>query len=134
MADPGQALRRLQAAAGGELASLCAQYEVELLVAFGSAVRPGAVPNDLDLAVRFTTTQPDVLGFLDALSVLAGTSRLDVMNLASAHPVARERALVGGIRLHEGRPGAFARAQMAAMTERMDTEWLRRIDLELMAK
>lgn len=134
MAGLREALGRLRAAVGGELTELCAQHQVELLVAFGSAVKPGREPNDLDLAVRFTAAQPNVLGLLDTISTLAGTSRLDLMNLGTAHPVAKERALVGGVPLHEGRPGAFALAQMAAITERMDTDWLRRIDLELMAK
>jgi hypothetical protein len=47
-------------------------------------------------------------------------------------PVAKERALVAAIPLFEALPGLFAQAQIAAMMERMDTEWLRRLDLELM--
>jgi predicted nucleotidyltransferase len=133
MADPREALGRLRAA-GSELAEACERYQVDLLVAFGSAVRSGPDPNDLDIAARFATAQPDLLGFLDVLSALAETSRIDLMDLGRALPVAKERALVGGDPLHEGAPGAFARAQMAAMTERMDTDWLRRIDLELMAE
>jgi hypothetical protein len=106
---------------------------VGLLVAFGSAVRPGTVPRDLDLAVRFASDAPDVLGFLDEVGTLAGTSQIDLMNLGAAGPVARERALVGGAPLFEESTGAFARAQLAAIMERMDTAWLRRLDLELMA-
>ena len=56
------------------------------------------------------------------------------MVLNRAGPVARERALVGGIPLYEGVSGAFATAQMAAVLERMDTDHLRRLDLELMAQ
>jgi hypothetical protein len=36
--------------------------------------------------------------------------------------------------LFEAEPGLFATRQMAALTERMDTAWLRRLDLELMAR
>ena len=45
----------------------------------------------------------------------------------------RERALVGPVVLDESEPGAWAAASTAAMLERMDTEWLRRLDLELLA-
>lgn len=48
--------------------------------------------------------------------------------------MARERALVGGEPLVEQTAGSFARAQLAAIMERMDTAWLRRLDLELMAR
>jgi len=133
--EPREALDRLAAAAAsGELRTVCERYAVDLLVAFGSAVRPGGSPRDLDLAVRPTVPGIDFLGLLDALATLAGTDRIDLMNLASAGPVARERALVGGLLLFEAVPGALARAQIAAMMERMDTDWLRRLDLDLMAR
>ncbi|MGH3312452.1 MAG: hypothetical protein ACRDP3_18015 [Streptomyces sp.] len=140
MADPREALRRLTASAvageNGELHSLCRRYGAELVVAFGSAVRTDATPRDLDIAVAFHRhgPQPDVLGFLDALGVLAETTTLDFMDLGRAGPVARERALVNGLPLVELIPGVFAREQMHAITERMDTAWLRRLDLELMAR
>jgi len=47
--------------------------------------------------------------------------------------VLRERALVGSVVLDESEPGAWAAASTAAMVERMDTEWLRRLDLDLLA-
>lgn len=58
---------------------------------------------------------------------------LDVLVLDRAGPVARERALVGCVPLYEDRPGAYATAQMAAMTERMDTDWLRALQLDWLA-
>ncbi|OEU86736.1 hypothetical protein DB35_24110 [Streptomyces abyssalis] len=137
MADPRESLRRLAvAAADGELDSLCRAFGAELLVAFGSAVRTGSEPQDLDIAVLFRRdgTRPDLLGFLDGLSTLAQSTVIDLMDLGRAGPVARERALVGGITLVELTPGALAREQMHAITERMDTAWLRRLNLELMAR
>jgi predicted nucleotidyltransferase len=133
--DPRQALDRLRSAAKtGELGAVCRRYGVALLVAFGSAVRRGTAPRDLDLAVRFSGDTPDMLSFLDELTSLAGTSQLDLMDLGRAGPVAREQALVGGEPLVEEAPDLFDRAQLAAIMERMDTAWLRRIDLELMAR
>jgi predicted nucleotidyltransferase len=135
---PSRGLRRLRAAAngasGGELTRICREYGVRLLVAFGSVVRDDPAANDLDLAASFVSPDRDVLGLLDELATVAGTSKLDLMDLSSAGPVARERALVGGLPLYEQEPGTFARMQIAAMLERMDTDWLRRLDLELMAR
>ena len=45
----------------------------------------------------------------------------------------RERALVGSAVLDESEPGAWATASTAAVLERMDTDWLRRLDLDLLA-
>lgn len=84
--------------------------------------------------MKFGAPHPDVLPFLGRLTELAGTSAIDLMDLSAAGPVAREQALVGGVPLIEEGPGSFARAQLAAMLERMDTAWLRRLDLELMAQ
>lgn len=134
---PSRGLQRLTAAANGangELARICGEYGVRLLVAFGSVVRDDPAANDLDLAASFVGPDPNVLGLLDELATVAGTSKLDLMDLGSAGPVARERALVGGLPLYEQEPGTFARMQIAAMLERMDTDWLRRLDLELMAR
>ncbi|MDP9466742.1 MAG: hypothetical protein M3P31_05835 [Actinomycetota bacterium] len=54
--------------------------------------------------------------------------------LERAGPVARERALVQCVPLYESEPTAYAAAQVAAMGERMDTEWLRALDLETMRR
>jgi predicted nucleotidyltransferase len=133
VSDPKTVLRRLQGTARPELACVCERHRVELLVAFGSTAQDVGKPRDLDLAVRFADSDPDVLGFLDSLGQIADISVVDLMNLAAASPVARERSLVGSVPLFEQAPGTLARAQIAAMMERMDTDWLRRLDLELMA-
>lgn len=117
----------------GDLGAACRRHGVTLLVAFGSAVRSSGVPRDLDLAATFEREPPDVLGFLDEMSTVADTSAIDLMDLGRAGPVARERALVGGIPLVEEHAGTFARTQLAAIMERLDTDWLRRMDLELLA-
>ncbi|KAA2261907.1 hypothetical protein F0L68_14425 [Solihabitans fulvus] len=134
MSESREAFERLcGAATTGELGVLCRRFGVTLLVVFGSAVRPDGTPRDLDIAVRFSN-HSDVLGFLDQVGALAGTMRVDLMNLDRAGPVAREQALVGGVALFEEPVGAFAREQMAAITERMDTDWLRRLELEQLAR
>jgi len=90
-------------------------------------------PGDLDVGVLFRAGS-DLLGLLEDLVVLTGIERVDLADLGRAGPVMRECALVGAVALYEAEAGDYAQAQMAAMLERMDTEWLRRLDLELMAE
>lgn len=132
--DPRAALARLRRATEtGELDRLCERYNVRLLSAFGSTVGDAPEPRDLDIAVAFDRRKrPDVLGFLDELMELCGTDAVDLMVLDHADPVARERGLVRVIPLYEAERGAYAEMQMAAMLDRMDTAWLRRLDLEAM--
>ncbi len=132
--DLRQATQRLRRAAQtGELAALCRRHGITLLVLFGSAGKGAIDPHDLDLALESEYDSVDLLGFLDEVSEIAGTSKIDLMNLRRAGPVARERALVGTVPLVEAQTGAFARAQLAAIMERLDTDWLRRMELELLA-
>ena len=130
--DPRTALTRLRAAADdGRLDQVCQRHGIRVLTVFGSAVRPEAEPRDLDVAVAFKPeVAGDVLAVLDALSELTGSDDLDLMVLDRAGPVARERALVQCLPLYESEPTAYATAQVAALGERMDTEWLRALDLE----
>jgi len=105
------------------------------MTAFGSTARGEPAARDLDLAVAFEPgPRRDVLALLGELVDLTGTDAIDLMELDRAGPVARERALVATMPFFESAPGAFARLQMAAMLERMDTDWLRRLDLDLLAK
>ncbi|MEJ5946808.1 hypothetical protein WDZ17_16040 [Pseudokineococcus basanitobsidens] len=134
-----QALTRLRAAAGdGRLAALCGRHDVDLVTAFGSAVRAapdGAPPaRDLDVAVRFGPARGDVVAVVVALTDLLAFDAVDVMDLGRAGVVARSRALGPGAEpLFEASPGLHATAQMAALTTEMETERLRRWDLELLA-
>lgn len=132
--EPREALSRLRAAAtDGRLDDLCRRHGVRVLTVFGSAARPDGDPRDLDVAVGFEPhSANDVLALLDDLTVLTGSDDVDLLLLDRAGPVARERALVHCVALHESEPTAFATAQVAAMGERMDTEWLRALDLAAM--
>lgn len=134
--EPHVALDSLRAAAeDGRLEELCRRHGVRVLTVFGSAVRPDAVPRDLDVAVGFEPhTTGDVLALFDDLSVLTGSDDVDLLVLERAGPVARERALVQCLPLYESEPTAYATAQVAAMGERMDTDWLRALDLEAMRR
>ena len=134
---PAAALRRLlDMAASGALDRFCEEHAVELLVAFGSAVRSPDEAADLDLAVRFQLGAPaDALGLREALVALLGLERIDVMDLERAGVVGRYHALVAGVEpLYERRRGLYAEQQIRAALEFMDTAWLRRLDLELMAE
>ena len=88
---------------------------------------------DLDVGVL-----PERGAEIDYLPLIADLERLteanlDLVHLNPAGPVLRERALVGSVVLDESEPGAWASASTAAMQERMDTDWLRRMDLDLLA-
>lgn len=133
---PAAALQRLQAAAAdGRLDPLCHRHAVRVLTVFGSTVRAGSDPADLDVAIQFEPNRRgDVLALLDELSRLTGSDDLDLMVLDDADPVARERALVDCLPLYESEPSAYARAQVAAMGERMDTAWLRAMDLQTLRR
>lgn len=133
---PYAALSELTAAADdGRLEAVCRRQAIRLLSVFGSAARAGGKPRDLDVAIRFEPgRRGDLLSVHDELARLFGSDELDLLVLDDAGPVAKERALVGSVALYESEPGAYATAQMAAMCERMETEWLRRLDLEAMAR
>ncbi len=104
------------------------------MTAFGSAAREDPNARDLDIGIMFepgaTVDWMALLGDLDALT----DADVDVAHLNRGGPLIRERALVGSVALYESEPGALARAAELAMVERMDTDWLRRLDMELMAE
>lgn len=135
-ADPRSALGRLtDAAADGRLDEVCARHAVRVLTVFGSVVRSDTEPRDVDVAVGFEPgRRGDLLTLVDDLAVLTGSDDVDLLVLDRAGPVARERALVGCLALYESEPGAYATLQMAAMGERMDTDWLRAQDLETLGR
>lgn len=134
--DPRTGLQRLRAAASdGRLDRLSRRHGVRILTVFGSAVRPQQEPHDLDVAVGFEPgRRGDVLLLLDDLAELTCSDAIDLLVLDDAGPVARERALVGCVALYESEPMAYAIAQVAAVGERMDTDWLRALDLETLRR
>jgi predicted nucleotidyltransferase len=134
VATPAEGLARLQAAAAeGELDALCRRHRIRVLTVFGSAARGEPAARDLDIGVLLERdTAIDYLRLIDDLQRIT-EANIDVVHLDPAGPVLRERALVGSVVLDESEPGAWARASTAAMQDRMDTDWLRRMDLDLLA-
>ncbi|MDQ3114364.1 MAG: nucleotidyltransferase domain-containing protein [Actinomycetota bacterium] len=134
MATPAEGLARLRASAeSGELDALCRRHRVRVLTVFGSAARgePGA--RDLDIGVLLEPgATVDYLGLIRDLDRITEAD-IDMVLLDAGGPVIRERALVGSVVLDVSEPGAWASAATAATLERIDTEWLRRLDLELLA-
>ncbi|MBV9140850.1 MAG: nucleotidyltransferase domain-containing protein [Pseudonocardiales bacterium] len=132
---PSEGLERLRAAArSGELRALCQRWHVNLLAVFGSAGRGEPDPRDLDIGVLTEHGADfDLFGFVTDVIELVGLEEVDVAHLNAAGPLLRERALVGSVVLYESEPGIWARASTAAVMERLDTEWLRRLSLELLA-
>jgi predicted nucleotidyltransferase len=134
VATPAEGLARLRASAEtGELDALCRRHRIRVLTVFGSAARDDPAARDLDVGVLLEPkTKIDYLPLIRDLELLTEAD-VDVVHLNGAGPVLRERALVGSVVLDESEPGAWASASTAAVLERMDTEWLRRLDLELLA-
>ncbi len=120
----------------GALADICRRIGIRLLVVFGSVVDPerAAGARDLDVAVLLDDqAEADLVTVTNLLVDLVHIDEVDVLDLGRAGPVAQEQALVGTAPLYEDEPGLYAAMRDRAMVRRMDTEWLRRLDLELMA-
>lgn len=132
---PAEALHRLRdAAASGALDLFCRRHHVRVLTVFGSAGRGEQRARDLDVGILVERGADfDVIAAITDLMDLAGTDAVDVAHLNRGGPVLRERALVGSVALYESEPGALAAAQVAAIAERVETDPLRRLSLELMA-
>lgn len=134
--SPLDAARRLgDAAADGRLETLAEAHGLSLVVMFGSASRGEPDARDLDIAVGSRArTGLDVVTVICALMDLVDSDRVDLLDLDRAGPVARQHTPVPGDPLYEYRPGEFARQQMRASGQRLGTEWMRRLDLALMAE
>lgn len=112
---------------------LAERHGLDLVVAFGSAVRAEREPRDLDLAVRSTGAM-DVLALLQDVYELTGLEEVDLLDLRRAGAIAAFEALEHGVLLHESRPGRFAEAHIGAWSLRADEAWLRRLQLEALAR
>jgi predicted nucleotidyltransferase len=139
MVSPTDALARLRALAGsGELDRFCEAHAIDLLVVFGSALDEDPIrpPQDLDLAVLASAQDRAWAwaGLVAELAELLASDAIDVMDLGRANPLARAEALTICLPVYESRPGLFAEQQMAAITERIETRWLRSLDLDALAR
>lgn len=135
MATPAEGLARLRtAAASGELDALCARHGVRVLTIFGSTARGESTARDLDVGVLTEQgTELDAIRLITELTELTGTDRIDLAHLNRGGPLIRERALVGSVGLFESSPGALAAAQTGAIAQRIETDPMRRLDLDLLA-
>lgn len=133
MTDARAALARLlRLAEEGDLEPFLVERGVELLTAFGSATSEVGPAGDLDLAVALRPGA-DLYALVADLVGLLGFDRVDVVDLGKADVVLAAEALGICVPIFESRPGLYARRQMAALTERMETAHLRRLDLELLS-
>ncbi len=138
MTSPHVALQTLEDARdSGALAALCDRCDLDLLVVHGSVLDPEPIKpvEDLDVAVLFARgADANLLELITELTRLLHIDALDVMELNRAGVVARAEALGKGLPLYERRANLFTNRQTAALTERMETAWMRRLDLELLAR
>lgn len=134
MGSPTQGMAALTAAAGtGRLDDLARRFGIRVLTVFGSTARGEPNPRDLDVGVLFEPDAAgDVLTLLAELETLTGTE-VDLGVVDTGSPLFRDRALGHGTLIWEAKPGAFVVAAAMAAVERMDTAWLRRLNLEAMA-
>lgn len=133
---PAEAFQRLRdAAADGRLEAIVHARELTLVTVFGSVVDDPANARDIDIAVMPRRgTSLDILAVINDFLWLTGSDDVDLMDLGRAGPVARQHALTYAEPLYESKPGEFARAQLQATMERMDTEWFRELGIRLMAE
>ncbi len=136
MTTPSEGLARLRAAAAsGELDEFCIDRSVRVLTVFGSASRGEPTARDLDVAVISEPGAPfDLVALVNDLVDLTGVQAVDLAHLNRAGPLLRERALVGSVALFESAEGRFAAAQTAAIGERIETDAMRRLDLDLLTR
>lgn len=134
MSTPADALEVLRAGArSGALAAFCESERIDLLVAFGSAVRTPEKARDLDLGVLAPQrTGTDRLLMVSELTAYLHCDAVDVLDLDHAGVLARAEALGDGEPLYEARAGLFAQEQMRALGQRMDTTWLHALQLDLL--
>jgi predicted nucleotidyltransferase len=136
VATPAEGLARLRAAGeSGVLDALCARHGIRILTVFGSAARGLMSARDLDVAgMTETGRRLDPVALVNDLTELTGVDAVDLAHLNRGGPLIRERALVGSVALFESAPGSYASAQTAAIAERIETDAMRRLDLELLAR
>ena len=123
-------------AESGELDGFCRERHIRGLTVFGSTGRGEDAPRDLDIGVISEYDSDfDIFAVIADFMGLLSLNEVDVAHVNRGGPVIRERALgPDSIWLYESEPGVLANAQMAAMTERMETDPMRWRNLELLAR
>jgi predicted nucleotidyltransferase len=137
--DAAAAVRRLRdAARDGSLAAVARRHGVSVLAGFGSAVTgdaPHGEPRDVDVAVGFRVRPGDGgLALIGDLVDLADSGLIDMVQLDAADVVLVEEALATGEIWFEDVGGEAASRHLRASLLRMDSDWMRRLDLALMAE
>lgn len=118
----------------GELGELCASLHIDLPVLFGSARRDPVDARDLNIAYAFEHGMvSDDLAVVNAFGSRYGDG-LDMMALDRADPVSLYEALCKGEVLVERTPEKFALRQMFAFGQFCDTQWMRDMQLEALAR
>lgn len=128
------AARLVRAARDGALDELFERTGVLAAFLHGSAAHPGNhAPGDLDVAVWCGGGGPtDLMELVAALTSFLGLDEVDVSVLDDAGAVLRADA-VCGVALYEAERGGVTELRSRFVTERWDTAWLRRLQLEVMA-
>lgn len=130
-----EALGRLRSAVDhGRLDADLERCGVGILGAFGSAVRDGPEPRDLDIAAG--PAEGETIDLLELIAVLVRAidyENIDLGIVDGTHPVFDSEAL-SGLPLYERGEGDFARAQMRALAQRRDAAPFRQLDLDRWAR
>lgn len=127
--DPAHAaFERLRADDAG-LRTIAARHGLGLVVVFGSVLRDGPA-SDIDVAV-LPNGRFDPIWLLADLEQAFGPADFDLVDVRRSPPLLRREVMLG-LPVFEARPGLFAEQQIAALTEFMETQWLRDLDRELL--
>lgn len=120
------------------LNTLAKQLGLDFIVAFGSQVRGQTHPgSDLDLGYRLAET--DLSGqqrfeSSQKLQAIFPGYEIDLVNLRQVSPLLQHRAAFQSQLLVENRPHSFARFQMSAYINYIDTDFLRTLRNQHLAK
>jgi predicted nucleotidyltransferase len=111
----------------GALRALCAAYDIELVIFFGSRAQGLArTDSDYDVGVlrqRGTVPPTEFLKLAYELGRLIGDGNVDLVDLRLASPLLKYRAASGGRPLYEATPGAFNRFYVLAWKMYQDARY-----------
>ena len=117
-----------------QLAPLCANPAIQLVILFGSAVKgPTHGRSDLDLAIL--GKEPlDIVDLTNRVMALLHTTRVDVVDLRRASPLLAMEVIKGGRLIYERQPGQYAAFCSLAHRRYVDTAKLRAAQKEAIAR